>query len=142
MKKTHKRVFGVFALAFVVAMTIFAAFLPVDTTQAITSSVTDTITVRVIGGVPAVDTEGIEPGSTFITPPHTLTIPYENVNTLTVSVKYTDASGNTFTDDIINALPINYAPDEMTLNVNLTTGEFDYSYVYYDDDQNPIPANG
>ena len=141
MKKTHKKVFGIFALAFVVAMTFFAAFLPAPKTQAISSSMVDTINVRVIGGVPDVDAEGIDPGSTFITPKQTVVIPYENVKTVTANVKYTDANGNEYNFDLMT-VDVNYAPDTMVIDYDFATGEYDFSYVYYDADDNPQTVTG
>ena len=48
MKKTQKRIFGFFGLAFVVAMTFLAAMMPTPGASATTASVTDQLVVKVI----------------------------------------------------------------------------------------------
>ena len=66
MKKTHKKILGLFGLVLVVAVTVFAAFLPAPKTQAVdTTTVTDTISVRVVGSTPVVNLSGNfwQPGS-------------------------------------------------------------------------------
>ena len=54
MKKTKKRVLGLLGLVLVIITTIFAAFLPGPEASAEggITSVTDTISVRVVGSVP------------------------------------------------------------------------------------------
>ena len=78
-------------LALVVITTIFAAFLPSPEASAEGSvtSVTDTISVRVVGNVP--DILNIKPvsGSVFIYPDQDLSFDYENVEYLTVTIYYT-----------------------------------------------------
>ena len=139
MKKTQKKVFGIFALAFVVAMTIFAAFLPAPRTQAV--SVNDVITVRVIGAVPMVETTGIESGSTITSPLHTTTTTYENIDSLTAAIKYTGTDGNEHIISLIDT-NVNYAPGQLIINTNYETGTYDYSYVYYDDNETPQTITG
>lgn len=48
MKKTQKRIFGFFGLAFVVAMTFLAAMMPTPGASATTTGVTDQLVVKVI----------------------------------------------------------------------------------------------
>ena len=139
MKKTQKKVFSIFALAFVVAMTIFAAFLPAPSTQAV--SVNDVITVRVIGAVPMVETTGIESGSTITSPSHTTTTTYENIDSLTAAIKYTGTDGNEHIISLIDT-NVNYAPGQLIINTNYETGAYDYSYVYYDDNETPQTITG
>lgn len=95
MKKTKKRFLGLLGLALVIITTIFAAFLPNPEASAEggMTSVTDTISVRVVGNVP--DILNIKPvsGSVFIYPGQDLSFDYENVEYLTVTIYYTDKDG-------------------------------------------------
>lgn len=95
MKKTKKRVLGLLGLALVIITTIFAAFLPNPEASAEggITSVTDTISVRVVGSVP--DVLNVKPinGSVFIYPDQDLSFDYENVEYLTITIRYTDKDG-------------------------------------------------
>lgn len=135
MKKTHKKILGLVSLVFVVAMTIVAALLPAPETQAANTSVTDTISVRVVGSVPNVGISGITNDSIFTSPSHSVTVEYENVEYLSVILKYTDADG------VVHDIPllqdgddfVDYNTGEVTFNFNLLTGE--YSYINKDGDE-------
>ena len=131
MKKTHKKVFGLFGLVIVAAVTIFAAFLP-SPTKAVTTTVTDTIKVRVVGSTPAISADGIESGEVLADGTQTITIPYENLENVKIDVKYVDANGNEYNFNLLD-VPVNYAAGEMSLTINFLTGEYTYTYTYYDD---------
>ena len=105
MKKTHKKVFGFLGLLSVAAVTAVAAFLPTPSTQATTTTVTDTISVKVVGTTPSVDIEGIDNGEIITAPTQTFTIYYENVDKVTVDLQHTDLGGATtyYTLDTIDA---------------------------------------
>lgn len=138
MKKTHKKVFGLFGLVIVAAVTVFAAFLPSPGTRATTTAaVVDTIKVRVVGDTPSIDLDGITPGAVLPDGTQTITIPYENVENVKIDVQYTDVNGNVYNFNLIDA-PVNYATGELTATINFLTGEYTYSYTYYDeaDEQN------
>lgn len=92
MKKTKKRVFGLLGLVLVVATTIFAALLPGPETSALTS-VTDTISVRVVGSVPDVNITSPSNDSVFVIPNQNLSFTYENVGDVLVTIAYTDKDG-------------------------------------------------
>lgn len=102
MKKTKKRVLGLLGLVLVIITTIFAAFLPGPEASAEggITSVTDTISVRVVGSVP--DILNVKPinGSVFIYPDQDLSFDYENVEYLTITIRYTDK------DDVEHIIPL------------------------------------
>lgn len=102
MKKTKKRVLGLLGLVLVIITTIFAAFLPGPEASAEggITSVTDTISVRVVGSVP--DILNVKPinGSVFIYPDQDLSFDYENVEYLTITIHYTDK------DDVEHIIPL------------------------------------
>lgn len=107
MKRTHKKIFGFCGLLLVVAMTVFAAFLPGPNTKAAddVTSVTDTIKVRVVGSVPRVDIIGINNGEVITVPRQSFTMDYENSHTVKLTLRHTDLDGNVQekTLDIIDA---------------------------------------
>ena len=76
MKKTPKKVLGFLGLAFVAAMTIFAAALPNPEALAASSSMTDTIIVRVIAGTPDVNIIKPSSGSVFVGPEHVVSFDF------------------------------------------------------------------
>lgn len=133
MKRTHKKILGFFGLAVVAATTVFAAFLPAPETQATTqNTVVDSLTVRVIGTTPLLKIQGIEPGSTITSSSQHLTVPYENVNKFNLNVKYTGADNVARNFTLVEAL-VNYAPDQLTLDIDFLTGQYNYSYKYSDE---------
>lgn len=136
MKKTQKRVFGLFGLVFVIAVTIFAAFLPVPETQA-TNQTTDTLTVRVVGSTPAVNISGIASGSVLTSASQEVNIAYENIENLLAVLKFTDVNGNTYEQTILDTSvgdkPIDYAAGISDISINFITGEYNYTYQYYVD---------
>ena len=132
MKKTKKRVLGLLGLALVIITTIFAAFLPNPEASAEggITSVTDTISVRVVGSVP--DILNIKPvsGSVFIYPDQDLSFDYENVEYLTVTIYYTDK------DDVEHVIPllekddpesfVNYIPGTYSTSLDLLAEDYGY----------------
>ena len=105
MKRTHKKIVGFLGLLTVIAITAVAILMPAPQTQATTSTVTDTITVRVVNNVPNVDIVGIDNGEVIVVPNQTFVAQWQNVKTLNVSLKHTDLSGNeqTYHLDTIDA---------------------------------------
>ena len=102
MKNTSKTLFGLAGLALVAAMTVFAVFLPGPGALANSSSVTDTIVVRVVATTPNVTITGPKNGQTFVDPNQPITFNYENVRTVVVTIEYTDPDGNTITEILTN----------------------------------------
>ncbi|MBQ3432849.1 hypothetical protein IJG22_00960 [Candidatus Saccharibacteria bacterium] len=94
MRKTHKKILGLFGLVFVVAMTVVAAFLPAPKTSAL-STLTDTITVVVVNPEepPSATINSPDSGDKFLTPEHEIEIGYTNIKDYRIVVIYTDENG-------------------------------------------------
>lgn len=132
MKKTKKRVLGLLGLVLVIITTIFAAFLPGPEASAEggITSVTDTISVRVVGSVP--DILNVKPinGSVFIYPDQDLSFDYENVEYLTITIRYTDK------DDVEHTIPllekddpesfVDYIPGSYSAPLDLLAEDYGY----------------
>lgn len=132
MKKTKKRVLGLLGLVLVIITTIFAAFLPGPEASAEggITSVTDTISVRVVGSVP--DILNVKPinGSVFIYPDQDLSFDYENVEYLTITIRYTDK------DDVEHIIPllekddpesfVDYIPGTYSTPLDLLAEDYGY----------------
>lgn len=89
MKKTQKRVCGLLGLVLVVAMTIFAVFLPGPGAAATeVTSVTDTITVRVLDAVPSVTITNPASGELVSTLETPISLDYYNMASYTLTIKY------------------------------------------------------
>lgn len=99
MKKTHKKIVGFLGLLTVVAVTAVAILLPAPETQA-TSSVTDTITVRVVNESPDVRIDGLPDGEVITLPVQTFFVYYNNVDTVTLKLTHTDLYGTTVEYDL------------------------------------------
>ncbi|MBR2836764.1 hypothetical protein IKE79_00205 [Candidatus Saccharibacteria bacterium] len=93
MKETQKKVLGCFGLGLVAAVTFVAATLPVPGASA-TTSVTDTIEVRVVGSTPNVTVSGITNGAVLTDPNQEIKVDYENIDELHVQLKWEDMDGN------------------------------------------------
>ena len=133
MKKTHKKIFGLFGLVLVAAVTIFAAFLPVPKTQATVNQVVDTLTVRVVGTTPAVSLSGITSGSAVTSGSQEVGITYENIEKLLATLKYTDVNGNVFEQNLLDNVPVSYVAGVSDISLDLWNGTYSYSYEYYVD---------
>lgn len=146
MRKTQKKLLGLLGLLAVVAMTVFAAYLPGPGASAVETTVTDTIKLRVVGTDPRVEVTGMPSGSVVTSFNQGFKVEYENVDTISVTVKYTDDKGNVYeAEDLFEDedLNVNYCPGSLTLdNINLKTGEYTYSYQYYDEDGNVKTVTG
>ena len=132
MKKTKKRVLGLLGLVLVIITTIFAAFLPGPEASAEggITSVTDTISVRVAGSVP--DILNVKPinDSVFIYPDQDLSFDYENVEYLTITIRYTDK------DDVEHIIPllekddpesfVDYIPGSYSTPLDLLAEDYGY----------------
>ena len=135
MKKTQKNLLGMFGLSIVVAPTVFAACLPGPAASA-AGSVTDTVTVRVVGDEPKVDITGVESGSVITNGDQTAEIIFEVVDELVVELKYTDKDGHVSTD-IIHHQNYDYEPDDITIPLNLLDvgyGEYVITAIGYGPD--------
>lgn len=105
MKKAKKQCLGFFGLSLVVAMTMIAASLPTPGASATSSTITDTITVRVVGSVPDINIRGITNDAIYVTPERNFSVDYENVETMVVSLEYTDLEGNVTTTVLDESTP-------------------------------------
>ncbi len=92
MKKTRKNLLGICGLLVVAVTTVYAACLPTPSASA-ASSVTDTVTVRVVGPAPDVDISGIESGTTVTESEQNLNIAYDTTSNLVVILKHEDKNG-------------------------------------------------
>ena len=133
MKKTQKKLLGSLGLLVVVAMTVFAAYLPGPETSAIeTTTLTDVISVRVVGEAPYVEITGM-PDSIVTSYNQRFGVNYENVGAISAKIQYTDESGKTYdAEDLFDGLDVTYLPGSLSIdNINFKTGEYTYSYQRY-----------
>ena len=149
MKKTHKRMLGFFGLSLVAMMTVVAATMPTPGVVALESpSVTDTLTVIVVGNSPYGDIESPQNNAVVTNPSQNLTVNYGKVKEITVYLKYIDEDGQT-TGDHIFFHQDGLDPDVPgTINQNLPLGAGGNGYGRYiisvegvDEDDNVIPLD-
>lgn len=134
MKKTQKRILGLFSLFLVAAITSFAASLPMPEAQAApTTSVTDQITLRVLSTHTDVEITEPKGDPTFIHDNVKIAYNYENARTITISGEYTDASGTThpFTHAIIDFADYTTASGEVFLSDIIAQNSLGYGYGDY-----------
>lgn len=132
MKRTHKRMLGFLGLSSVAAVTVVAATMPTPGVLATASpSVTDTITVRVVGQSPDAEITAPRDGSSVTKPTQPLAVDYENINSITIYLNYIDEDGNeTGNQPIYTADNLNLQPGTVTQQLSLDEGEFGYgTYV-------------
>ena len=129
MKRTHKKIFGLFGLVMVAIVTIFAAFLPSPGTLAADSThVTDNISVEVVRNNPTIDIRGIQNDSVSPDGRHTATISYREVESITVKFTYTDPDGNVHVTTLPTKM-IENVEGEIILSFNTLTGECNFDGV-------------
>lgn len=120
MRKTQKKILGLFGLFLVAAMTVFAASLPSPNALAETTGVVDTIVIRVIGDSPNV--YFIDPPSgSFVEPNQTFSFNYEKIEEARISMTHNGTPyslGTITTSEDSGIWPI---------NINLS----DYGYGEY-----------
>lgn len=127
MKKSRKKILGFVGLALVVAMTVLAIMLPGAETSALeTNPVTDEVKVRVVGSVPLITLVYPEDGSVFVDPAQHFQFEYENIETTTTEIYYTDPEGNeyVYTIDTIDPDFIPGTSEEYPLD--LSSPEYGY----------------
>ena len=125
MKKTQKKVFGLFGLLLVIITTIFAAFMPGPETLA-SPSMTNSIVVRVVGNRPNVDLIGpAESGSIFVSPNLDFSYNYEETETVIITLEYTDINGITH-NFILDTIDTGYSPGSGSLDLNLSEPQYGY----------------
>ncbi|MBR3236221.1 hypothetical protein IKF92_00865 [Candidatus Saccharibacteria bacterium] len=125
MEKTKKKIFGLLGLLLVAAITVFAAFLP-GPEAAATSEVVDTVQIRVIGGQPNVEIVGdLKKEKVVTSPEQGVTVDYDNLNHITVTLKYTDKDGAEHTFTLVDQ-DLDYGASSMPINLDLSQGSFGY----------------
>jgi len=122
MKRTRKKVFGFLGLVGVVAITFFAATLPVPETSATTTSVTDNLVVRVIDGGPEINIINIANNERTAIPEQTFTVQFANIGVMTVELKHTDMDGVT-THTETTTYDTQYARSQVDYQVNIIKPE-------------------
>jgi len=128
MKKSHKQVVGLVSLGAVAAMTIFAATIPSPGAAAL-STVTDTITVRVVADSP--DVNFLVPSSnvTVTHPNQDLQFDYNNISAAVLSLTYTDENGVVTEVGSIANITSEYEYDTFSTTFNLDSygyGTFEF----------------
>ena len=132
MKKTQKKLFGLFGLGVVVATTAVALALPNNPEALATSTVVDTITVTVVGT--EVDATITEPlgAPIFVTPEQGIVFNYSGADTVTATLEYTNRNGSTYTYPVTN-ISAGQAAGTFADTLNLADfrlGYSDYDYGY------------
>lgn len=115
MKKTRKKVLGLFGLLVVVAITVIAALMPSPKTSAITTSVTDQIQIRVVSDRTDVAISGIQNGESFVHPKK-FKVSYENSETVEVYIVYEDVEGQV-TEKLIQTLAPGHVDGETEYDI-------------------------
>ena len=131
MKRTQKTVFGILGLSLVAAMTGFAATIPIPGANAVTASVTDTITVRVIA--PQIDVSVVTPkdGDLYVNPTQSVNVEFAHVNDLTITLKVVDQDGVEHSYNFGNYTSDGSADSVLTTIDLETYGYGDYSLTAY-----------
>ena len=124
MRKTKKQILGFLGLGVVVAMTAVAIALPSPRASA-AGSMTDTITVRVVGETPDVSISGIESGSEFLDAEKDITVSYENVGSVKVVLEYTDTEGNVH-ETVLMDETTDFEPGQRDFHLDLRGPQYGY----------------
>ncbi|MBR3138039.1 hypothetical protein IKG41_01695 [Candidatus Saccharibacteria bacterium] len=131
MKRIHKRILGLCGLALVVAVTIFAAFLPTPETQAISTSVTDTIVVRVIGTKPNIYFTSPGNDYDFLDPNQSFTYNYEHIKEAEFILEYIDEEGHVHTYPLGTRTIPEAEQDQGTGTLNINFEDYGNNYGDY-----------
>ena len=130
MKKTHKKILGFAGLAVVAATTAVAVALPgPEASAATSSSMTDNISVRVVGHSPEITILAPPSGSTSSNPEQEVKFDYQGVSNVVVKIEYTDLDGvkTTATIDSITMSEDDYGTYDNVFNMlNLGFGYGDF----------------
>lgn len=126
MKKTQKRILGFLGLAVVASTTAVAMTLPGPEASAVTTSVEDTIEVKVIGEEPHVSISGIDSGEVTTDATHDIAISYENIEYVTVEVEYKDKNNQTHTEKLMDNVFVDYNPGAQSFALNFLSNGYTY----------------
>lgn len=122
MKRVQKNVLGLSGLALVATMTTAAALLPAPEASA-TTSVTDTLVVRVVGQVPDMELEAISP-RVISGPVYRYKLTYENIDTIELELIYTNLDG-VVKRAHLGVMDVDYEPETQEMSINLQTVRYD-----------------
>ncbi len=111
MKKRQKNILGCLGLVVVATMLGVAVTIP-DQKASATTSVVDTIKVRVISAMPDVSITGIVNEGVYASPERKFNVSYENVDTVILTLSYTDMEGNVITKTLDQFYPDYVAGDK------------------------------
>ena len=130
MKKAKKQCFGFFGLALVATMTTIAATMPAPEASA-TSTISDTLVVRVVGNVPDVTIHNLVNDATYVDYNHELSVNYENVDEATISLTYVnEQTGETVTRTLEDLQGIDYIAGTLNYTI-LDLAESVYNFGKY-----------
>lgn len=104
MKKAKKQCLGFFGLALVTAMTAIAANVPTPVASA--KTITDSVSVRVIGTTPELTIKGITNDASYIDMERAFAVDYENIEKIVITLEYTDLDGNVTTKTLDETIPL------------------------------------
>ena len=124
MKKSQKKILGLLGLTTVGVVTVVAATMPSPEASAI-SSVTDTITIRVVSNAPNVDVLEPKDGEITSQANQIIKFNYENVNQIRVTLKRKDQYGNELPPKIFD-FTSDGTPGSDSLSLNLADPEYGY----------------
>ena len=127
MKKTPKKVLGFLGLGLVAVMTFFAAILPNPEALA-ASSVTDTITVRVLAGSPDVNIDSPKSGSIFVSPNQSIAFDFSKSDSVLVTMEKKMPSGTPQIYTLYSSSPGQVPGND---SVSLDLSEAIYGYGEY-----------
>ena len=128
MQKSKKKLLGLLGLAAVVAMTVFAYFLPANGAYAEgpSDSHTDVIRVTVYDQYPAIKFTAPEDGHTQSSPYYEFTFDYENSTYVDVTLIY-DATDEETGEVVQKELPLKrYEPENLDPTFNYASGTQQY----------------
>ena len=118
MKRVQKNILGLSGLGVVAAMTAFAVAIPGPEALAITTSVVDTINVKVVEHMPSISVSSTLP-SEVVTPTFPYTLSYSHADRLIVTLTYhVDGEDKTIEIEKITGLGDEFGDREFSLNVS------------------------
>ena len=124
MKRHTKKTFGFFGLLLVMATTVFAMTLP--SPEAIAAATTsDTIVVRVVGETTHVEFTDVTSGEELLAPVKTFPFIYDNAETVTITLEYTNVDGST-EDFVLDTIDAGGIVGSGALNINLADAKYGY----------------
>ena len=135
MKRNTKRVLGLLGLVLVVAMTVFATFLPGPEASA-TTSVTDTMSLRVLDGKPSVDIKKFESGdaqgdnvTSSLDQP--VVIDYTNMSEFNITITEINPDGSEGESEVVAHVVLTPEDENGTYSQSIRDYLSDYGYGKY-----------